>query len=279
MKRRWAYPIQIALLLVMISGLTAGCAGLSSVPTPPASEYPADIIGRVTIAKKIVLGGTERTPSLSGREEFWIVEVSVKNKEYPLSVASMSDPSIPLPKLDPLGYIWLLNDMPPQFIHPLVTVPPEQSGKIILGFEVRAGLNPSNYQICYKGQEPFSYGELITGDTVAVYDWDLKKVTQAKVSQKTIATVQNIWVGSSGWAGSDFICVELKPTSSAQANKVYTVDLYEMGKLRTSTKVSWNQPEINVSKMKPVRFPATKEEWDAYYMEDVSHIFSVKVHE
>jgi len=55
--------------------------------------------------------------------------------------------------------------------------------------------------------------------------------------------------------------------------------LYEKGKLRATTRVSWNQPEINVSSKKLVEFPVTKEEFDAYFMEDVSHIFTVKVHE
>lgn len=62
-------------------------------------------------------------------------------------------------------------------------------------------------------------------------------------------------------------------------NKAYVVDLYEKGKLRATAKVSWNQPEINVAKMKPVRFQATREESEAYAMEDVSNIFSAKVHE
>ena len=37
MKKRYAYVIQITLLLVILSGLITGCAGLSSAPTPPDS--------------------------------------------------------------------------------------------------------------------------------------------------------------------------------------------------------------------------------------------------
>lgn len=147
----------------------------------------------------------------------------------------------------------------------------------MLVFEVVAGVQPEGHQICYRGQEPFSYGELITGDTVAVYDWDLQEVTQVEVSQKTIATVTDMWV-SFGWGG-EFLFVELEPTDSALANKAYVVDLYEKGNLRASTTVSWNQPEINVSSKKLAKFPVTKDEYDAYLMEDVSHIFTVKVHE
>ena len=52
--------ITFALLFVIISVLTVGCAGSSSVLTPPDSPYPADIIGHVTIAKKIILDKRER---------------------------------------------------------------------------------------------------------------------------------------------------------------------------------------------------------------------------
>lgn len=96
---------------------------------------------------------------------------------------------------------------------------------------------------------------------------------------KKIATVERIWV-SAIWVGGGSLYVELKPTTSAIANKVYAVELYEKGKLRATAKVSWNQPEINVATMKPVRFQATREESEAYAMEkDLSNIFSVKVHE
>lgn len=77
MKKSWAHAIQIALLLVMISGLAIGCGGTSSAP--PASEYPADIIGHVTIADNIIVGQKE-IPPLKDRV-YWIIEASVRNKE------------------------------------------------------------------------------------------------------------------------------------------------------------------------------------------------------
>ena len=63
------------------------------------------------------------------------------------------------------------------------------------------------------------------------------------------------------------------------ANTIYTVDLYEKRKLRSSSQISWNQPEINVSTVKSVWFPSNAQEYDAYLFQDISHIFSVKVHE
>jgi hypothetical protein len=73
--------------------------------------------------------------------------------------------------------------------------------------------------------------------------------------------------------------VVLKPTNNAIANKTYIVSLYEKGSLRDGAVVQWNQPELNVLKEKAVTFPISAQEWDAYFMEDISHIFTVKVHE
>jgi hypothetical protein len=73
MKRIYFYAIPLALLLVMIGGLTTGCEGLFSGLTPPASEYPADIIGRVTIADKLIADGEEVRP-YGINTLYWIVE-------------------------------------------------------------------------------------------------------------------------------------------------------------------------------------------------------------
>ena len=279
MKIRLACVIQLVLLLVMISGLTVGCGGTSSLPTPPASEYPADIIGRVTIANKVIVDGKEYK-SLGSNIVYWIVEVSVRNKEY-LKITSYRETWAIVAN----GGI-LATAM---FDTPFIIVPQGQSGVITIAFPFRFDddTKVSDTQICYQGQEPFSYGKLIAGNTVAVYDWDLKKVSQAKVSQKTIATVTNMWVDyNSYFMGVTplpeygySLFVELKPTRYALAETVYEVELYEKSNLRSNTSVAWNQPEINVSSKKLVKFFVTEEEYTAYSEKNVSHIFAVKVHE
>ncbi|MBM4432582.1 MAG: hypothetical protein FJ025_01100 [Chloroflexi bacterium] len=284
MKKRWAFAIPIVLLLAIIGGLTAGCEWLSSLsttstPSTPASEYPADIIGRVTIAKKVMSGGNEVRP-YGNHPVWWIVEVSVKNKEYQHPVTSVRDKSIPLPEGVAHHEIWSIIFNGKIWATPILDSPPTtvsqgQSGNMIFVFEMGGDEAMSDTQICYRGQEPFSYGKLITGDTVAVYDWDLQKVAQvSEAPPKTnIATVEGMW------ESYFHLVVQLKPTSEAIANKAYVVDLYEKGHLRDTTTVSWNQPEINVLLEKTVSFPLTEEEGNAYFMQDVSHIFSVKVHE
>jgi len=94
-----------------------------------------------------------------------------------------------------------------------------------------------------------------------------------------IATVEYMWVSNNTWRYDYALCVELKPTNFASANKSYIVELYEKNHLRNSTNVSWNQPEINVLKDTYVCFPITESEYDAYYLEDISHIFSISVRE
>ncbi len=81
-----------------------------------------------------------------------------------------------------------------------------------------------------------------------------------------------------GWCKTYALGVSLTPTSFAQADKLYTVDLYEEGNFRASTTVSWNQLELNVQTHKSARFPLTKAEGDTYIYHDMSNIFSVKVH-
>jgi hypothetical protein len=109
----------------------------------------------------------------------------------------------------------------------------------------------------------------------------LSAISCAGTSKTNIATVQSISGGYCAINGMTATCinVRLMPSSSALANKVYKVDLYEKGKLRDTTTVSWNQPEINVRQEKPASFPMSQQESDAYYMKDISGIFTVKVHE
>lgn len=101
---------------------------------------------------------------------------------------------------------------------------------------------------------------------------------QDSVSDNTIATVESIYVTSLSTQYYYAIWVELKPTSEASAGVTYTVDLYEYGEYRASDTIQWSQPQINVQTTLQAEFPATRAEHDAYFMESISHIFSVKVH-
>jgi len=74
-----------------------------------------------------------------------------------------------------------------------------------------------------------------------------------------------------------FLDISLIPSSSAIADKSYSVDLYEKGIVRDSENINWNQPEINVNKSKTIEYALSKTEYDAYSGADVSGIFTVKL--
>ena len=105
-------------------------------------------------------------------------------------------------------------------------------------------------------------------------------ISTACLSDTSVAKTTGI--GTSIFGGSDLVA-SLSPTEHAKADTRYVVDLYEKGKLRTTSHVSWSQPELNVKRTKSVTFPLTGKEYDAYHWTplgggDLSHIFSVKVH-
>lgn len=102
-----------------------------------------------------------------------------------------------------------------------------------------------------------------------------------KIQGNNIATVgsNDIYVSPGVFTAWDYaIFVNLKPTQSAVAGMIYDVDLYEKGKLRATTTVSFTQPDINIGATERIAFPATSDEDNAYFGENISNIFSVKVH-
>lgn len=105
-------------------------------------------------------------------------------------------------------------------------------------------------------------------------------ISSACLSDTTVAKTAGI--GTSIFSISNIV-VSLSPTNHAKAETQYVVDLYEKGKFRATSHVSWSQPELNVKTTKSVTFPLTAQEYDAYHWTplsggDLSHIFSVKVH-
>ncbi len=125
---------------------------------------------------------------------WWIVEISVKNKEYQQPIFATFDSSIPLPKgegentiwgLIYNGQIWSGGETWGTTQNAILQ---GQTGTLWVAFESQAGFNSANTQIGYQGQEPFSYGQLTIGNTVTAYDWDSKKVTSVS-STKTVKPI------------------------------------------------------------------------------------------
>jgi hypothetical protein len=72
--------------------------------------------------------------------------------------------------------------------------------------------------------------------------------------------------GGEGWnmGFDESLVVKLKPNSTTQSNTSYTVDLYEKGKLRATSSVSWSDPDFNMKNAQYVHFPLSDAEFQAY---------------
>ena len=144
----------------------------------------------------------------------------------------------------------------------------------------------------YAGVTPFASGEQqllsklqIPGETtinpITQKESSVVESIKKIIPASDIASLKSISVGGYILNGltATGINAYLIPSKSVLADKVYKADLYEKGKFRDTTTVIWNQPEINIQKVKKVSYPLTKIEINAYILEDISHLFTVKVHE
>lgn len=288
MRKRRIYAIQIALSLVIVCGLATSCGML-------ASKYPADISGHVAIAETVKAkyqsgqhaGETMEMTPLEG-QIYWIIDISVKNKSYENEVTANNthwEIIVDGQVYDAQGPFLSIQSAYP------MTVPMGETGETTIRFPVPDTLEVSSAQLCYQGQEPYSYGNLSGGNIVAVYDWDLRTVVtkvvtppiEPKIADARIIGTSNVRLSNifSQTQGNPYsVIVKLTPTDAARAGHEYVVELYEGNKLRGSTVATWNQPEINVHKSILVSFYVlTKEEYDAYSGQDINHIFTIKIHE
>jgi hypothetical protein len=183
MRRPWIYITSVLLSLVVLCGMTLSCEVPSAI-SPPSSEYPADIIGHVTIAETVVVEGRTKEIELSaiGDRVWWIVDVVVKNKDYERPITATWNSSLSMPvgeehwiwsiMID--GKVWSGLERLDLFSPAPMSISKGQTGRTIFLFEA-PNIDPSDAQICYRGQEPYSYGELTGGDMVVAYDWDSQK--------------------------------------------------------------------------------------------------------
>jgi hypothetical protein len=92
------------------------------------------------------------------------------------------------------------------------------------------------------------------------------------LSNNQVATVKDISVSILG-----SLSVEIQPTDNAVIDRLYVVNLYEKGEERASKYITFNQPQINIHDTVDIEFPLTHDEYESYFMKDVTGIFSVKV--
>jgi hypothetical protein len=182
------YAVQVFLILAVLPVLTTSC-GKSSVATIPVSNstdstYPAEISGQVIIPHYIYADNVTMQKNETSGDVFWVVEVSVKNDSYKKTVSCFDDDFNSWQivadgeayAID-TGLMRVLRDRNVMAPDSLV-VPAGQSGNFTVLFSVPDGLNVSDARLCYRGQEPVSYGELTGGDPVEMFEWNQRVITQ-----------------------------------------------------------------------------------------------------
>lgn len=246
---------------------------LIACDSTPNIDYPADISAKANVVSSIyvnlVKGTKQSIMQPKADNVFWVANITVKNNSYLKNVLGNYNH----------WFVEFNGNIFSSVFRAIwdgessgMDLKIGQSGSMMNCFEVPNDVYYRNTELIYKGQEPYSYGEINIGDKFDTYDFDRNKLINFKYD---IAIVQRFIVGNIPYK----IYVYLKPTDEVIVNEVYRVELYEKGKLRDASQiVSWSQPELNVKKEKMVGFDATREEFRAYQLEDISHIFSVKVH-
>ena len=127
----------------------------------------------------------------------------------------------------------------------------------------------------FTGVQPLStYKENIFG-VVDELSTGIKGVGSPGISE--MAAASNIAVTNQSPRYLYALTVNIRPWSSAVADKGYLVNLYEKGKLRDTSIVSWNQQQLDISEAAVLEFPITSAEYEAYLTQDLSQIFTVRL--
>jgi hypothetical protein len=187
-----------------ISNVVSGWGGLSSVPTLPNSQYPADIIGQVVMTTTVQSNEHEITTPSRLDMVYWIVDINVRNKSYENPVTDEQ---------------WVITAGEDEYkahgkvgefssSYPMA-VPAGENNTTIVRFAVPETLSVREAELCYQGQQPYSYGRLTGGKKVLAYDWESKNPIT-----KLVKVVDN-WefqLDDSSWTGGT-VTVKIKITN------------------------------------------------------------------
>lgn len=170
-----------------------------------ASEYPADITGRVAIAEMVIAKYNADMPERmdlipSEGEAWWVIDVAVKNEAYEdVITAKHEDWKIIANDniYDAQPYLGTISASYP------MSVPLGETGETTLRFLVPDTLKVGDTELCYQGQEPSSYGSLSGGDKVAAYDWDSRTVIREPLEDYIVADKHMRLRTIANWQGSE----------------------------------------------------------------------------
>jgi hypothetical protein len=103
---------------------------------------------------------------------------------------------------------------------------------------------------------------------------------------RNTVTVNNIYVdcvpvyGSNDYYHEDgkfTINVDLMPGSLAEADIVYSVNLYESGRYRADALVSWTPAQLDASAVQTAKFSSAEQEYNDNFNKDLSSIFTIDI--
>lgn len=175
------FLVLMAVLVLLVSCEESPAPSSTSASALSDSAYPADISGRVIIPEYLYVRKVIMRKNEGESDVFWVVEIYIKNTSYEKAITGdCKDWQIEAGgKVYPLGE-GLMQALRYKEVttqdNPDILV--RQSGSITVCFSVPDSLEVGDAVLCYRGQEPYSYGELTGGDLVEAYDWNLKTITQ-----------------------------------------------------------------------------------------------------
>lgn len=187
------------------SNIFAGCERSSSVLTPPTSQYPADVIGRVVMTTTVKQNEQEITAPSSSGIIYWIVDIAAKNKSYQEPVTDRQWTILAGDEeYEAHGSIGEIGSSYP------MTIMTGEVGATIVRFAVPDTLKVSDARLCYQGQQPYSFGQLTGGDKIVGYDWGLKTVVTEVVTppvEPKVVENWNIQLDNTSWKGGTLTIV------------------------------------------------------------------------
>ncbi len=183
--------IQIFLSLLLVSVVAVSCVKSSptsstSLSASSNSTYPANISGQVIIPEYLYAGKTLIWKNAGGSNVFWVVEIDIENISYGHDITYYYD-DYKNWQIVSGNETYSLEEGLMRSLHYKTPpnqddweIPKGQSGKITVCFSIPDRINVNDAALCYRGQEPYSYGKLTGGELVEVYDWNLGMITQLR---------------------------------------------------------------------------------------------------
>lgn len=179
-------------------------ASLNEITTSSTSS-PAIIHGQVIIADKLqALTAIPVPPNPNNNDEvFWIVKGTFKNLSYNNPIIVQWDKCYD-------GWVIISGEQvyKPNCVGSITSdksfsVEQGQTGEFTFNVIVPRSLTIDKAEICYQGQEPFSYGTLSGGSIVLAYDWESKSEIKHPFDDFMVAGKNMQLRTIASWSGSE----------------------------------------------------------------------------